>query len=329
MKVFVTGGTGFIGRRVVRRLIDRGDQVWALARSDNSAAALAVAGARVVRGDITDPASFREGMRGSDLVFHLAAWYRMDLQDWHTAEQINVGGTRQVLGLAQELGVPKIVYTSSAAVFGNTHGRVVNERYVYTGPFSSAYASSKWTAHYKVVLPLIYWKGAPIVIVLPGTVYGPGDPRLLGTLMRRYYQRAFRLVPGPETTLTYAHVDDIAAGHLLAADQGARGESYILAGPALPLGQLVGLWADLLGRRPPSVRIPTRVLRALAPALGLAAPLLARSPLFNREMLAHLGTTELVRADKAATELGWQARPLREGLAETFAWIAAQTPPGR
>ena len=125
MKAFVTGGSGFIGQHVVRKLIDRGYEVNALARSEQSAAILNALGATVFAGDITDTASMRPAMKGCDLVFHMAAWYYIGAKDWMQAEAINVGGTRRVLRLAHELGIPKIVYTSTVAVFGDTQGQLV------------------------------------------------------------------------------------------------------------------------------------------------------------------------------------------------------------
>ena len=233
MKAFVTGGSGFIGQHVVQKLVARGDEVHALARSEESAALLRQLGATVFKGDITDAASLRPGMAGCDVVFHMAAWYKLGAPDWMNAEAINVGGTRRVLRLAHELGIPKIVYTSTVAVYGDTQGQLVDESYYKEGPFLTEYDRTKWLAHYKVALPLIE-KGAPIVIVMPGGVYGPGDTSFIAQLMRMFY-RGLAVLPGSDLTVTYAHVEDIAEGHLLAAEKGKVGESYILTGPAIPL----------------------------------------------------------------------------------------------
>ena len=219
MKAFVTGGSGFIGQHVVQKLVARGDEVHALARSAESANLLRQLGATVFMGDITDSASLRPAMTGCDVVFHIAAWYKLGAPDWMQAEAINVGGTRRVLRPAHELGIPKIVYTSTIAVFGDTQGQLVDEAYYKEGPFLTEYDRTKWLAHYKVALPLIE-KGAPIVIVMPGGVYGPGDTSFIAQLMRLFY-RGLPALPGSDLTVTYAHVDDIAAGHL---GDPARGE---------------------------------------------------------------------------------------------------------
>jgi nucleoside-diphosphate-sugar epimerase len=331
MKAFVTGGTGFIGSRVVRKLFERGYEVHALARSDRTAAALEAAGVHVVRGDITDPASMRGGMEGSDVVFHMAAWYKVGAQDWRRAEAINVGGTRNVLGLAHELGVPRAIYTSTVGVFGDTKGQTVDESYVYDGPFYTEYERTKWAAHYEVALPLIE-QGDPIIIVMPGGVYGPGDHSIIGDVMQRFCQGRLPFLPGPETTFTYAHVEDIAEGHVLAAEKGRIGESYILAGPAVPFDELVDLWAEITGKRAPMVRIPGRFLRPLAPLVRAIGSVISLPMMFSEEATRSVGATYMARADKARRELGWQPRPLREGMRETLggcdSWVWKGGRPG-
>jgi len=320
MKAFVTGGTGFIGKHVVKKLLKDGHEVYALARSERSAAVLVGMGAQVVPGDITDTESLRGGMNGCDLVIHLAAWYKLGAMDASQAESINVGGTRKVLRLAHELGIPKIVYVSTVAVFGDTKGQLVDESYFQSGPFLTNYDRTKWLAHYKVAVPLIE-KGAPIVIVIPGGVYGPGDTSILAEMMRLFY-RGLPAMPGPESTLTYAHVEDVADGILLAAAKGKISESYLLTGPAIPLGEMVDFWGHLTGKTPPNLRIPSAMLRPFSPLMGFINKLVPLSPAFSQEAVASLGSTYIARSDKVREELGWQTRPLQTGMLETFAWIA-------
>ncbi|WP_420645574.1 NAD-dependent epimerase/dehydratase family protein [Candidatus Leptofilum sp.] len=324
MKAFVTGGSGFIGQHLVKKLVARGDTVHALARSEESANFLRQLGAVVFMGDITDAASLRPAMEGCDVVFHVAAWYKVGASDSSQAESINVGGTRRVLRQAHELGIPKIVYTSTIAVFGDTQGQLVDETYYKEGPFLTEYDRTKWLAHYKVAMPLIE-KGAPIIIVMPGAVYGPGDSSIVAQTMRLFY-RGLPALPGSDLTLTYAHVDDIAEGHLLAAAKGTVGESYILTGPAIPLNEMVDFWAHLIGRKPPSFRLAGRPLRKFAPVVGAVGSVLPLPELFSEEAVGSLGATYMARSDKARAELGWTTRPLQTGLLETFDWIARTEP---
>jgi dihydroflavonol-4-reductase len=259
-------------------------------------------------------------MAGSDVVFHIAAWYKIGDPNPAQAEIINVGGTRKVLRLAYELDIPKIIYTSTIAVFGDTKGQLVDESYYQGGPFLSEYDRTKWLAHYKVALPLME-KGAPITIVMPGGVYGPGDTSSVAAMMRLFY-RGMPFLPGPETTLTYAHVEDIAEGHILAAEKGEIGESYILAGPAIPLGEMFEFWGYLTGKRAPHLYLPASLVRPTAPLMGAMASVISLPAVFSQEATEVLGATYMARADKARSELGWQTRPLQTGMLETFAWIA-------
>lgn len=325
MKAFVTGGSGFIGQHVVRKLVARGYEVHALARSERSTAVVRNLGAIPVPGDITDTLSMRAAMAGCDLVVHMAAWYHIGAPNWMEAEAINVGGTSRVLHLAVELGIPRIVYVSTVAVFGDTKGELVDETFFQGGPFLTEYDRTKWLAHYKVAVPMIE-AGAPIIIAMPGFVYGPGDPGMGGQMMRTFY-RGLPVLPGADTTLTYVHVEDAAEGIVLAAEKGRLGESYILAGPAIPLGEMVDFWANLLGRRAPALRIPGAALRPLAPVMGAASNIAPIPATFSEEATRILGVTYMARSDKARAELGWKTRPLQTGMIETFKWIEATEPP--
>ena len=324
MKAFVTGGSGFIGRYLVRGLVARGYEVVGLARSEQSAAILAADGAHVAHGDILDAPSLRAGMAGCDVVFHLAAWYKTGAADWRSAEPINVNGTRNVLQAAFDLDIPKIVYTSTVAVFGNTHGKMADETYESpSGPFLTEYDRTKWLAHYKVAEPLIE-EGAPIVIVMPGGVYGPGDTSLLGEMMRRFMQGQMPLTPGPEMTITWAHVADVAEGHILAAEKGRVGESYVLAGPAIPMGEMVDFWAYLTGKPGPLVKVPAKAIQALGPIISALEKKVSLPEIISREAINMLNATYMARSDKARRELGWRPRPPQAGMLETFEWLAEQ-----
>ncbi|MBP6015633.1 MAG: NAD-dependent epimerase/dehydratase family protein [Candidatus Promineofilum sp.] len=325
MKAFVTGGTGFIGRAVVRRLVERGYQVSALARSEAGARLLRGQGANVVIGDVTDRDSMRGGMTGSDVVFHIAGVYDFTPEGIVRAEAVNVGGTRNALELAHELGVPRIVYTSTVAVFGDTQGQVPDETYYAGAPFLSEYDRTKWLAHYEVAESLIL-QGAPIIIVMPGGVYGPGDNSWLVEIMRLFYRGLLPVLPGPETIITYAYVDDVAEGHILAAEKGRLGQSYILAGPAIPLSEMVDFWAQLTGKARPVARIPARYARGLAPVAGRAQSIFSLHEAFSGALFRTLGATYAGRSDKARAELGWRPRPIQTGMLETFEWIAATEP---
>lgn len=322
MDAFVTGGSGFIGKRLVALLVERGWQVRALARSEKAAQTLNNLGAAIIPGSLYDKETLEKGMRDCQVVFHVAGWYRLGARDKTAGEKVNVQGTRCVLETAFELGIPRIVNTSSIAIFGDTHGQVVDETYRMPPdqPFVTEYDRSKYRAHYEVARPLIE-AGAPIINVLPGAVYGPADTSLFGQLMQYYYHGLFPIFPGTDTVPTFVHVDDSAYSLLLAAEKGRPGEDYIMSGPAVSLGEMVKLWSELSGRRPPLAYIPARVLRPLA-------PLAARLPLpeiLSADAIRVLGVSYAASSAKAHRELGWAPRPIEEGMAQTMEWIRKST----
>jgi len=327
MKAFVTGGTGFIGSHLIQKLVARGDQVTALVRSKKGAAELLAMGAHPVWGDINAIESMREGMRGNDVVFHLAAWYKLGARDCKKAEFINVDGTRNVLRLAEELGIPRIIYTSTVAVYGDTHGTCADETYSPPeGPFLTEYDRTKWLAHFRVAIPLIE-KGVPIIIVMPGGVYGPGDTSMIGEMMRYFNMGFFPVVPAAETAITYAHVEDIAEGHILAADKGTIGETYHLTGPAISLGEMMKIWSQVSGKHAPWFSLPSRFVKPFLPLVSFFNSIFALPPLFSRDSIVVLGATYLAHSEKARSQLGWQTRPVMEGMQETFDWLQQNTPP--
>jgi dihydroflavonol-4-reductase len=321
MKAFITGGSGFIGRHIVRQLVDRGYEVVALVRSPEAAASLLPMGVHLVRGDVTDTNSMREAMRGSDIVFHVAGHVETGDPDPGIMEKVNVGGTRKVLNLAQELRIPRIVFSSTISVFGDTRGELVDESYRGEKPASTEHARTKWLAHYQIAEPLMQ-EGVPIIIVMPGGVYGPGGKGLIADMMRMFYRR-YPIVAGADTVFTFAHVADIAKGHILAAEKGQVGETYILSGPAVPLSDMLDFWTYLTGIKAPKVRVPAIIAHRATPLFKLLRRVTGLQSAFSSEGALTAGSTFMARSDKARKELGWETMPLQRGMLETLNWIAA------
>ncbi|HEU4599318.1 MAG TPA: NAD-dependent epimerase/dehydratase family protein, partial [Solirubrobacterales bacterium] len=286
MKVFVTGGTGFIGGELVRQLRERGEEVVCLVRSPEKAARLRELGCDLIEGDLGDERAIRKGMEGCEAVVHAAAVYEVGIppSERPAMREANVGGTERVLGAAMEAKVPKVVYVSTVGIFGNTHGRIVDESYEHPAQeFTSAYEETKWEAH-QVAKRLID-EGLPCVIVQPGGVYGPGDTSSIGRLLDQFLSGKMPLVPFPELGFCLTHVEDVAAGILLALDKGEPGEAYVISGPATTVREALGIVARLTGRKPPKGTLPTPLLKAMIPIGPLVGKVVNQPPNL-REMIS-------------------------------------------
>lgn len=323
-KYFITGATGFIGGRLARQLAAAGHHVIALVRDRRQAQALADFGATLVEGDITDKESMRASMAGVDGVFHLAAWYKIGAKDNTIAERINVTGTRHVLELMQEFGIPKGVYTSTLAVFSDTRGNMVDESYRYAGPHLSEYDRTKWLAHYEVALPMMA-ASLPLVIVQPGLVYGPGDTSAVAMTFKQYVQRRLPLLPA-QTAFCWAHVDDVAKGHLLAMEKGRPGESYIIAGPPHTLIEAFQIAEKITGINAPRLHGKPGLLRFMSTLSGFFGAIFPLPETYAAETLrVSAGVTYLGNNAKAKRELGYTVRPLEEGLRETLPHVITES----
>jgi nucleoside-diphosphate-sugar epimerase len=304
-----------MGGELTKQLIGGGHQVVVLARSPEKAALLKTLGVEIHAGDITNRDSLCAPMRGVDGVFHVAAWYKIGVTE-PEAELINVAGTRNVLDVARDLAIPRIVYTSTVGVFGDTHGQVVDESYYAHGPFLTEYDRTKWIAHYEVALPMAR-AGLPLVIALPGLVYGPRDTSgIHRTLVQLLRGRLFMTPSG--VTFAWGYVEDTARGLRQAMESGRPGESYLLTGPIHTAQDAFALAAQIAGKRPPPLHPPPAVMRVLAAGTALLERMDVRTR-YSSEMLRLMaGTTWIASSAKAERELGFTTRPLDEGLRHTI-----------
>lgn len=315
MKYFLTGATGFVGNALARQLIQAGHTVHASVRDPDKASDLNDLGVKLFPGDVTDPDSMRAAMQATDGVFHVAGWYKIGTRDQSAGEKVNVQGTRNVLGLMQELGIRKGVYTSTLAINSDTHGVQVDEKYRFTGRHLSEYDRSKAEAHRSA--ESFIRDGLPLVIVIPGLIYGPGDTSMLRTVLIQYLQRKLPFLPR-RTAMCWAYVDDVAHGHVLAMEKGRPGETYIIAGEPSELAKTFDLAQELTGIRAPA-KIPPAILRAMSGMMGVLERFVPLPETYTREGLrVFAGVTYLGDNSKARRELGYQPRPLREGLRETL-----------
>ena len=320
MKTFVTGGTGFIGGRLIRKLRSRGDDVVALVRSRKKAGALADQGCELVEGDLSSTDAIERGVEGSDAVFHVAAVYKVGIpkSEREAMHEANVGGTEKVLDAATKAGVQRVVYVSTVGVFGNTHGKVVDETFKHPGnDFLSCYEETKYLSH-QVALDRIA-KGAPIVIVQPGGVYGPGDHSELGNIIDQTRTGKLKMMMFPETGFNLVHVDDVADGILLAHDKGNVGESYVLGGEIATMKNLIEMVSSLSGRKPPKRELTAGMMKLAIPIGPVVGKLMGFPPNLAELIRSSDGVTYWASDAKARANLGYQPRPLDTGLKETLA----------
>lgn len=319
MKAFVTGATGFIGGHVARLLRERGDDAVALVRNPDKAGELRNLGCELVEGDLSSEDAIRRGVEGADAVFHVGAVYKVGIpkSERPAMHDANVGGTERVLDAAIDAGVPRIVYVSTCAVFGNTRGKVVDESYRRPGDdFTSYYDETKFLAH-QVAEDRIA-RGAPIVILQPGGVYGPDDHSELGNVIDQAASGKLPAKMFPEGGFMLCHVEDIAKGILLAHDNGEIGEAYVLSGDKATLGEVVDRVAALAGRKPPRFTMPAVVLKASAPLGPIVGPLLGFPPNLRELIKTSHNVTYWATDAKARSQLGFQTRDLETGLRQTI-----------
>jgi nucleoside-diphosphate-sugar epimerase len=319
VKVFVTGGTGFIGGHVVKRLRDRGDTVVALVRSPDKATELSALGATLVEGDLSSSETIRAACEDCDAVIHGAAIYKVGIpkSEREGMHDANVRGTERVLDAAWQAGVSRIVYVSTVNVFGNTRGEVVDETYERDpGDWLSVYDETKYLAHQAAKQRAK--KGAPIVIVQPGGVYGPGDHSELGNVIDQTRTGKLKALPFAGLGLNLVYVDDVAQGVLLALDKGVVGESYVLGGEISTMRGLVDKVAAIEGRNPPKRELPSGIIKIAAPAGPVLGKAMGFPPNFKELISASDGVTYWAKDDKARTALGYSPRDLDTGLRETL-----------
>ena len=250
MKVFLTGATGFIGLHLVDALLRRQWEVTVLVRKTQSAeaASLALKGANLAQGDVTNRESMRAPMAGADIVIHNAAWYEIGIGGSEAERQmqaVNVEGARNALTLAHELGIARIVHVSSIVAVGHTGGAEWDESASRRTPPPNAYERTKTEAH-NLALALIA-QGAPICIAMPGSVFGPGDHANLGILQRMYVRNLCPPLTVGHGVRGYVEVSDCAEGIALVAEKGLPGESYILSNTNMTYGEIHELWSSAPG----------------------------------------------------------------------------------
>ena len=319
--IYITGGTGFIGERLTRRLLERGEPVRCLVRSPERAEKLKALGAELIQGDVADERVHLEGLRDARLAFHLAAIYDVGIVDRAALERTNIEGTRAFLSAIASAGTPRAVYTSSTVALGPTQTDGAEPRDAYTGPYPSHYHRTKAEAHR--LARIAQERGQPVIIVCPAFVYGPGDTGPGGRFVRDLVRRRVPALLTSPARLSFVHVDDVVEGMIAAAERGSIGETYILNGVAASLNEYAERVTSLAGTRPPLLRFPPLLARMTGVLLdAIARPTGLRFPISREAVTTTSGGDWIHGRTRAERDLGFTPRGLDRGLPETVApWL--------
>ncbi|HLI19796.1 MAG TPA: hopanoid-associated sugar epimerase [Stellaceae bacterium] len=318
----MTGASGFVGAAVVRALLAQGRKLRVLVRPQSDRRNLAGFDVEPRIGSLEDASSLAAAIEGCGALYHVAADYRLWVKDEGAMYRANVEGTRLLMEAALAQRVASIVYTSSVATLGIIGDGTPSDETTPSalGDMIGPYKRSKFMAE-EVVRGLVKDRGLPAVIINPSTPVGPGDVKPTPT-GRMIVEAASGKMPAfVDTGLNIVHVDDVAAGHLLAEERGKAGERYILGGEDLTLAEILRRIAVLVGRKPPTIRVPIPLIWPIAMGAEAWAQLSGKEPFVTRDGLRMAKKKMFFSSAKARCELGYRARPAQEALADAVTWF--------
>jgi dihydroflavonol-4-reductase len=324
MKVFLTGSTGFVGSHVAQAYAGQGAELRLLTRKTSNLAAIDGLSAEVVVGDLRQPESLRSAIRGCDALVHVAADYRLWVRDPQEMYAANVDGTRELLRIAREEGVSKVVYTSSVATMGfKADGTIVNEETpVALSDMIGHYKRSKFLGEREAIQAAK--AGQPVMILNPTTPIGPGDakPTPTGRIIVDFLNKKFPAYV--DTGLNLVDVTEVARMHVVALERGTSGERYILGGENLTLKQILDRMSAITGLPSPKMKVPHAVAMAFAFFdETLTGKIRGKEPRATVEAVRMGKKMMFASSKKAERDLGFQVLPVYPALRAAIDWFIA------
>ena len=320
-RVFVTGASGFIGGALAARLLERGDEVVGLARSDEAAAVIARRGAEVARGDLLDEDTLAAGMEGCALAYHVAAVNTHCPSDAAMLLRVNVEGTENAVRAAARAGVPRMVFTSSAASVGEPAGTVGREDTAHRGWYLSVYDRSKHLGE-QAAFRAAQRLGVELVAVNPSSVQGPGRSSGNGRIIIAYLNGRLRVFV--DTYVSVVDVADTVEGHVLAAARGRSGQRYVLNGATIPSAEALRIVSELSGISQPVRMVPPALARAAAAVADGVARARGKTSSICRARVRTILHGHRYDGSLATRELGLTYTPVTETFRRTIDWAVAE-----
>lgn len=324
MNIFVTGATGFVGRIISLKLAGEGHTVHALYRDINKTRVLEHKNIKLFKGDILDKESLYPGMKDCDVVFHTAAFVSVWTKDPLTIEKLNVNGTINVFETALDLSVKKIIYTSTAGVFGPSGDKITDETQPYPSAFFNRYEETKALIE-QTIIPRFIAVGLQIIILNPTRIYGPGpltDANSLSKIFKLHLEGKIGLIPSDgKSKGNYVYVDDVAQGHILAMKKGRPGERYILGGENIAYIDLMRTVARISGKNARFIRIPVFMMFLVARTSVFIAHLTGKKPLITTGFVKKFLRDWSVSSEKAKKELDYNPVNIKKGIQYTVEWL--------
>ena len=320
-RAFLTGGSGLIGGALATRLVERGDELVALARSDAAERALAARGARVVRGDLLDEDALAAGMAGCALVYHVAGINTMCPSDPAALIQVNVRGAESAVRAAARAGVPRVVLTSSAAALGEAQGSVGREDSPHRGSYLSVYERSKHEGEI-AAFAAARRAGIELVAINPCSVQGPGRARGTGRILIAYLNGRLRAFV--DTQISVVDIADCVEAHLLGGARGRDGQRYVICGATIGAREALEIVSELSGVRHRVRLLPPPAARAAGALVEAAFRAVGKTPPVCREMVRTLLHGHRYDGSRATRELGLRYTPIAETFRRTIEWAASE-----